>query len=90
MLKEPALIHQEHPIVIRLIRDIFSEDFDAIYVDKKITKKEIIKYTTKYKNDPEETDFFISDEEIDSILIELDEKYKEKNKEFEKSKKSNI
>lgn len=44
MLKEPALIYQEHPIVIRLIRDIFSEDFDAIYIDKKTTKKEIIKY----------------------------------------------
>ena len=44
MAKEPTLIHQEYSIVIRLLRDIFSEDFDAIYVDKKNTKKEIIKY----------------------------------------------
>jgi len=42
--KEPVLIHQEYSIIIRLLRDIFSEDFDAIYVDKKNTKKEIIKY----------------------------------------------
>jgi len=44
VINEPALIHREYPIVIRLLRDIFSEDFDAIYVDKKNTKKEIIKY----------------------------------------------
>jgi hypothetical protein len=41
-----------------------------------IHKKEIIKYTTKYKNYQEETDFFISDEEIDSILS-LYKNYKE-------------
>ena len=44
MAKEPGLIHQEYSIVIKLLRDIFSEDFDAIYVDKKITKKEILNY----------------------------------------------
>jgi ribonuclease G len=42
--KVPILIYQEYSIVIRLLRDIFSEDFDTIYVDKKIVKKEIIKY----------------------------------------------
>ncbi len=42
--KNPFLIQQEYPIMIRLIRDIFSEDFDAIYVDKKVMKKEIIHY----------------------------------------------
>lgn len=42
--KEPLLIMQEHPIVIRLLRDIFSEDFDSIHVDKKIIKKEISRY----------------------------------------------
>ncbi len=44
VLREPMLIHQEYSIVIRLMRDIFSEDFDAIYVDKKNTKKEIARY----------------------------------------------
>lgn len=40
----PSLIYQEYSIVIRLLRDIFSEDFGTIYVDKKIIKKEIIHY----------------------------------------------
>ena len=42
--KHPTLISQEYPIVIRLLRDIFSEDFDAIYVDRKTNIKEIYKY----------------------------------------------
>lgn len=40
----PVLIYQEYSIVIRLLRDIFSEDFGTIYVDKKIIKNEIIHY----------------------------------------------
>jgi len=40
----PVLIYQEYSIVIRLLRDIFSEDFGTIYVDKKIIKKEIMHY----------------------------------------------
>lgn len=44
MSREPTLISQEYPIVIRLLRDIFSEEFDIIYVDKKIDKKEISRY----------------------------------------------
>jgi len=44
VLRQPMLIHQEYSIVIRLMRDIFSEDFDTIYVDKKNTKKEIARY----------------------------------------------
>ncbi len=40
----PVLIHQEYSIVIRLLRDIFSEDFDAIYTDDKNVKKEILNY----------------------------------------------
>ena len=40
----PSLIYQEYSIVIRLLRDIFSEDFATIYVDKKIIKNEIIHY----------------------------------------------
>ncbi|HUW72304.1 MAG TPA: Rne/Rng family ribonuclease [Methanosarcinales archaeon] len=40
----PTLIYQEYSIVIRLLRDIFSEDFGTIYVDKKIIKNEIIHY----------------------------------------------
>ncbi len=42
--KNPLLVQAEYPIMIRLIRDIFSEDFDTIYVDKKVLKKEIIYY----------------------------------------------
>ena len=44
MGREPVLIQQEYPVVIRLIRDIFSEDFDSIYVDSKFARNEIIKY----------------------------------------------
>lgn len=43
-LKQPGLIYEEQPMVLRLMRDIFSEDFDAIYVDKKNTRKEILRY----------------------------------------------
>lgn len=43
-LNTPTLVYQEYSIVIRLLRDIFSEDFSAIYVDKKEIKKEILKY----------------------------------------------
>lgn len=42
--KKPALISQEQTMVLKLLRDIFDEDFDAIYVDKKVTKREIEKY----------------------------------------------
>lgn len=43
-VKKPGLIYKEHPIVIKLLRDIFSEEFDAIYVDKKNIKRDILKY----------------------------------------------
>ncbi|MDD3819571.1 MAG: ribonuclease E/G, partial [Actinomycetota bacterium] len=43
-LKGPALISSEYSLIMRLMRDIFSEDFNSIYVDKKIIKKEIITY----------------------------------------------
>jgi ribonuclease G len=42
--RQPTLISEEYPIVIRLLRDIFSEDFDAIYVDRKTNIREIYKY----------------------------------------------
>ena len=42
--KEPILLHKEHSIVMKLLRDIFSEDFSAIYVDKKEIRRYIIKY----------------------------------------------
>lgn len=43
-IKKPALISQEQSMVIRILRDIFTEDFDAIYVNKKIIKRDIEKY----------------------------------------------
>jgi ribonuclease G len=42
--KKPALVSQEQTMILKLLRDIFDEDFDAIYVDKKVTKREIGKY----------------------------------------------
>lgn len=41
---KPSLIMSEQPIVLRILRDIFSEEFEAIYVDNKETKKEISRY----------------------------------------------
>jgi len=38
------LISKEYSIVIKLLRDIFSEEFNAIYVGKKVIKREINKY----------------------------------------------
>jgi len=42
--KKPAMISREQSIVIRILRDIFSEDFSAIYVDKKVIKRDIERY----------------------------------------------
>lgn len=41
---KPALISNEQPIVLRLLRDLFSEDFKAIHVDNREIKKEIARY----------------------------------------------
>ncbi len=43
-LNKPRLISSEHSLIIKLMRDVFSEEFDSIYVDKKVIKREIIKY----------------------------------------------
>lgn len=40
----PALISSEYSLIMKLMRDILSEDFDSIHVDKKIIKKEISRY----------------------------------------------
>ncbi len=42
--KKPGMISQEQSMIIRILRDIFTEDFDAIYVDKKAIKRDIEKY----------------------------------------------
>jgi len=42
--KKPALISEEQTMVIKILRDIFTEDYDAIYVDKKAMKRDIGKY----------------------------------------------
>jgi len=42
--KKPALISLEQTMVIKILRDIFTEDYDAIYVDKKVMKRDIGKY----------------------------------------------
>ncbi|MCJ7666422.1 MAG: Rne/Rng family ribonuclease, partial [Actinobacteria bacterium] len=42
--KKPGLVSQEHTMIMRLLRDIFDEDFNAIYVDKKTTRRDIGKY----------------------------------------------
>lgn len=43
-MKEPGLIHEEYSLVTKLLRDIFSDEFNAIYVNSKEVKKEILKY----------------------------------------------
>ncbi|MDZ7837420.1 MAG: Rne/Rng family ribonuclease [Actinomycetota bacterium] len=42
--KKPSLLSEEQSIVIKLLRDIFSEEFTTIYVDKKNSKREIQRY----------------------------------------------
>ena len=41
---KPKLLSKEHSLVIKLLRDIFDNDFNTIYVDKKVVKREINKY----------------------------------------------
>ncbi|MHB1347400.1 MAG: Rne/Rng family ribonuclease [Candidatus Humimicrobiaceae bacterium] len=41
---KPALINDEQPIVLRLLRDLFSEEFKTIHVDNKEVKKDISRY----------------------------------------------
>ncbi len=43
-LNNPGLISSEYSLIIKLMRDVFSEEFDAIYIDKKIIKREIERY----------------------------------------------
>jgi len=43
-LNKPRLISSEYSLVIKLMRDVFSEEFSAIYVDKKNVKREIEHY----------------------------------------------
>ena len=43
-LSKPKLIASEYSLIIKIMRDVFSEEFSSIYVDKKVTKREIIKY----------------------------------------------
>jgi ribonuclease G len=40
----PSLIINEQPVVLRILRDMFSSEFDAIHVDSKETKKDISRY----------------------------------------------
>jgi ribonuclease G len=40
----PSLIYDEQPIIIRLLRDLFSDEFKTIHVDNKEIKKEISRY----------------------------------------------
>ncbi len=41
---KPELISSEYSLIIKIMRDVFSEEFSSIYVDKKVLKREIIKY----------------------------------------------
>jgi len=41
---KPTLLSEEQFIVIKLLRDIFSDEFTAIYVDSKVVKREIQRY----------------------------------------------
>ncbi len=43
-LNSPKMIFSEHSMVIKLMRDVFSEEFNTIYVDKKVIKREIVHY----------------------------------------------
>lgn len=40
----PALVINEQPVVLRILRDMFSSEFEAIHVDDKETKKNISRY----------------------------------------------
>jgi len=44
VLSAPGLIHEECSIVVKLLRDIFTEDFSTIYVNKKGIKRDIATY----------------------------------------------
>lgn len=42
--KQPGIIHKEYSIIFKLLRDVFSDDFEAIYVDSKVAKKEMARF----------------------------------------------
>ncbi len=44
---KPTLISEEQSMVVKLLRDTFSEEFTTIFVDKKSTRKEINNYLKK-------------------------------------------
>jgi len=41
---KPNIVFSEYSIIMKLMRDVFSEEFNTIYVDKKIIKREIGRY----------------------------------------------
>ncbi len=41
---KPKLLSKEHSLVIKLLRDVFADEFNAFRVDKKAVKREIGKY----------------------------------------------
>jgi ribonuclease G len=40
----PSLLHQEHGLIFRILRDLFTEDIDRLIVDSKPEYKEIFRY----------------------------------------------
>ncbi len=44
---KPSLVSEEQSMVVKLLRDTFSEDFTTIVVDKKPTKREVHNYLKK-------------------------------------------
>ena len=43
-LNKPGIVFNEYSVILKLMRDMFSEEFSAIYVDKKVLKREIGRY----------------------------------------------
>lgn len=46
--KLPSLLYNDHDIVYRLIRDIFTEDIDEIYIDNNVEYKKMARLLDKY------------------------------------------
>jgi ribonuclease G len=46
-LKAPALVYQESELPLRVVRDLFTEDFERAYIDDDATHKRVVGYLKK-------------------------------------------
>ncbi len=48
-VRAPALLHQEHDLVLRVLRDLFVQDFNELIVDEKVEYRRIRNFLSRFE-----------------------------------------